>query len=386
MKSIIKPYREGYIVYDINKRRYYRPSQEESRAIQFEIEKTKEAVRKSKTEIDRCCIQLSDTEYTFVEMKSPLKIFWDITEECNAKCIHCFTNAGEKASDELSTEQVMSVIDLLVHYGIMNVAFSGGEPFIRSDFMKILRYATGKGMLVSLTTNATLLDLDVIKELCQANLKSVTISLDGLSERVSNSIRKGIDIRVVKNNIKHIVEYAAQNNIDNDFRVNVRTTLNALNIREACDILQFCDLIGVSCLKVNNTNMWGRAKMHPYLRIGDKEFVDVLLTLQEEAKKYKCRVELPIEKYINNKQEQNGLGVCTSTIDTINVYANGDVGPCGFCERQLILGNVVKDGLYKVLINALTFDFENEVCENCNIHKHSKQKKVIATTKSFFES
>ena len=69
MKSIIKPYREGYIVYDINKRRYYRPSQEESRAIQFEIEKTKEAVRKSKTEIDRCCIQLSDTEYTFVEMK-----------------------------------------------------------------------------------------------------------------------------------------------------------------------------------------------------------------------------------------------------------------------------------------------------------------------------
>ena len=72
-------------------------------------------------------------------MKSPLKIFWDITEECNAKCIHCFTNAGEKASDELSTEQVMSVIDLLVHYGIMNVAFSGGEPFIRSDFMKILR-------------------------------------------------------------------------------------------------------------------------------------------------------------------------------------------------------------------------------------------------------
>lgn len=379
MISVIKLYREGYILYDICEKKYVKLSHEDYKIIQAGIIEEDGNLKKIKiTPSYNQSTKLKDYEYIFIDSKTPLKVFWDITEACNARCIHCFTNSGEKAEDELTTEQVFMVIDQLVSYGIMSIAFSGGEPLIRNDFISILKYASDKGVAISFTTNGTLLDIDKIKNIIELQPKSITVSLDAISQEVSGRIRKAIDVKKVMENIMIIAQCAK----DKDIQINVRTTLNKLNIGEIYYIYKFCINSKIDCFKINNTNIWGRAKDYPNLRLDDKEFLNALLYIQEKATNHNCRVELPIEKYLNNEQLYNGRQVCTSTIDTINIFANGDIGPCGFCERKLLLGNIIQDGIEKIFASALPFDFHNEICENCNIHKYSDGEKKT-NTRSF---
>lgn len=340
MKSIIKPCREGYVLYDVSKRKYSKLSKDECEII--EAGKIEEIDGSKIINVGFICdssFKIQKGNYFFIESHTPLKVFWDITEACNARCIHCFTNAGEKASDELTTKQVFSVIDDLVRNGIMSVAFSGGEPLIRDDFIDILQYSSDKGMSISFTTNGVLLSLDKIIKIIELHLKSVTISLDGFSQEISNRIRRGISVEKVKENIKLLSQYAHYKNLE----VNVRTTLSEINKMEIYDILKFCDDVGVSCLKVNNTNLWGRAKEKPFLRMEEQDFISTLIQVEKKSKEYRCRIELPIEKYLNTEATSLNSEICTSTIDTINILSNGDICACGFCEKKLIFGNIMKD-------------------------------------------
>lgn len=379
MKSIIKPYREGYILYDVSKRKFNKLSLDECKAVESgKIEEIDDLKILNIGFIRDSSFKIQKGNYIFIETKTPLKAFWDITEVCNARCIHCFTNAGEKASGELTTKQAFSVIDELVRHGIMGIAFSGGEPMIRDDFIEILQYSADRGMLISFTTNGVLLNLDKIIKITELQLKSVTISLDGFSQEISNQIRRGISVERVKENIKLLSQYSRNKKLE----VNVRTTLNEINKVEIYDILKFCDDAEITCLKINNTNLWGRAKDKPSLRLKEQDFINTLIQVEKKAKEYSCRVELPIEKYLNIGTSSLNSEICTSTIDTINIFSNGDIGACGFCEKKLIFGNIIKNGLTKIFIKSLPFDFHNEVCQNCYIHKYSSNKKMT-TADSF---
>ncbi|MHA2371181.1 MAG: hypothetical protein ACXADX_20395, partial [Candidatus Hodarchaeales archaeon] len=41
---------------------------------------------------------------------SPLAIVWNFTNSCNLRCAHCYQDAGEKASNELSTTEALQVV------------------------------------------------------------------------------------------------------------------------------------------------------------------------------------------------------------------------------------------------------------------------------------
>lgn len=63
----------------------------------------------------------------------------ELTTLCNFNCKHCFleqhTNYG------LSTEEIIKIIDELREFGVYELQFTGGEIFLRTDIMDIIRYA-----------------------------------------------------------------------------------------------------------------------------------------------------------------------------------------------------------------------------------------------------
>jgi MoaA/NifB/PqqE/SkfB family radical SAM enzyme len=298
-------------------------------------------------------------------MYSVDKVFWDVTNQCNAQCIHCFTNSGSKEFGELSTLQMYSVIEQLAEIGVKSIAFSGGEPFVRSDILDVLSFTKIKNISVSLTTNGSLLTKEIIDRISRLNIKSITISFDAYKKETFNRIRKGLDFDVVKSNIRSLVA------LGSCIEVNCRTTLNIFNIDEVDSIFDFCDDIGVHCLKVNNTNKWGRAKGID-IKIDENTFIDKLFMLKQKAYLKKCGLELPIEKYIQNSNREKDNNICTSTIKTINIFPNGDLGPCGFCERQLVFGNVKKEQISTMFERELPFDFNNSICNVCKIHQYKQ--------------
>ena len=110
------------------------------------------------------------------------KAIWEITHNCNYGCSYCIFSCDKKRVDgELTTQECFHVIDELVKNGFKHLKITGGEPFIRKDLVEILEYASKK-LTVDVSTNASLINDEIVKKLNKINLKMIHVSLDGNKE------------------------------------------------------------------------------------------------------------------------------------------------------------------------------------------------------------
>ncbi|MCF7907365.1 MAG: radical SAM protein [Candidatus Omnitrophica bacterium] len=112
-----------------------------------------------------------------LKKRTPLLVSWVITERCNYRCKYC--SIWNKKVRDLDYQNVCAVIDKLSKWGTKAIAFIGGEPLLRDDIGKILKYCYQKGIYTKLTTNGSLISkkLDQIKD-----VGSVKLSFDGPKE------------------------------------------------------------------------------------------------------------------------------------------------------------------------------------------------------------
>jgi AdoMet-dependent heme synthase len=103
-----------------------------------------------------------------------------LTDRCQCRCLHCFAanEAPLHQKAELSTAQVTALLDELVDLGIPEVCFSGGEPLLRKDILKLIAYAHRKGLVVRLITNGILLNEELIAAFKEAGLNWCSTSID----------------------------------------------------------------------------------------------------------------------------------------------------------------------------------------------------------------
>ncbi len=114
--------------------------------------------------------------------KKPV-VVWNITRQCNLKCVHCYAHAkSTPVDDELSTSDGIKLIDDLAHFGAPVLLFSGGEPLMRKDLPELAGYAVTKGMRAVISTNGTLITEQAAKTLKEIGLSYVGISLDGMED------------------------------------------------------------------------------------------------------------------------------------------------------------------------------------------------------------
>ncbi len=97
----------------------------------------------------------------------PETVHWAVTFKCLQKCPDCYARRHrDKNVPELSTKKALQVVETLAGLNVFQLAFGGGEPFIRSDLPLIARVAKDSGLVVHVTTGITgRLELQKIKEL-----------------------------------------------------------------------------------------------------------------------------------------------------------------------------------------------------------------------------
>ena len=173
----------------------------------------------------------------FSSDKKPV-VVWNITKACNLNCIHCYAKAVHQSSDgELTTEQGINLIDDLAAFGVPVLLFSGGEPLLRPDLVKLARYAVDKGMRAVISTNGTLINKQTAIKLKDAGISYVGISLDGL-ETVNDRFRrmKGA-FRLALDGIKNCQNGAV--------KVGLRFTINRLNIDQVPSIFDLVEQMNI---------------------------------------------------------------------------------------------------------------------------------------------
>ncbi|MFH1464276.1 MAG: radical SAM/SPASM domain-containing protein [Pseudomonadota bacterium] len=112
----------------------------------------------------------------------------NLTLRCNLRCSMCTTCYD--VPDELSTGEILDVIDQAALWGVRVLNPLGGEPFVRTDLEQILQHAAGKDFHITLTTNGTLLTPARAARLARIPPEKLhlTFSLDG-HEAAHDAIR-----------------------------------------------------------------------------------------------------------------------------------------------------------------------------------------------------
>lgn len=105
----------------------------------------------------------------------PLSAVIEITEACNEDCVHCYRPAPEK--EYWTPERFNDVCAELAALGSLQIDFTGGEPFLKKDFLEYLRVADSHGFIISIMTNATLIDENTIKMLKTLKLRGLYVSI-----------------------------------------------------------------------------------------------------------------------------------------------------------------------------------------------------------------
>jgi MoaA/NifB/PqqE/SkfB family radical SAM enzyme len=84
-----------------------------------------------------------------------------ITGGCNLACRHCWISPSFAKADDigecLDFLLFKTAIDEGIPLGLKQIKFTGGEPLLHPDFMKMADYATEKGIRTWMETNGTLL-------------------------------------------------------------------------------------------------------------------------------------------------------------------------------------------------------------------------------------
>ena len=120
-----------------------------------------------------------------------------LTNDCNLKCIHCYRHSGKRESNELNLDDWKKILLELREYNIIDISFSGGEPFIFKGIYELIDYAVNIGMNVAVSSNGTKIDFRYTSTL--KKLKRIQLSLDGPTEKINDDIRgKGVYCKVME--------------------------------------------------------------------------------------------------------------------------------------------------------------------------------------------
>lgn len=84
----------------------------------------------------------------------PSFLEFEITQFCQLKCVHCYSESGPHAGrGTMTAGDWERVIDQAVALGVETVQFIGGEPTLDPDLPRLVRYALGAGLRVDVYTN-----------------------------------------------------------------------------------------------------------------------------------------------------------------------------------------------------------------------------------------
>jgi len=116
----------------------------------------------------------------------PSRCWFSLTDFCNLNCKYCFANARHSSEpkknikNELTTEEVLDVLNNIADAGMQSIMFAGGEPTLRKDLPEIIYHASLFMRDVAINTNGFFLDEYLLWELVDAGLNQIKVSIDGL--------------------------------------------------------------------------------------------------------------------------------------------------------------------------------------------------------------
>ncbi|MCX7641819.1 MAG: radical SAM protein [Elusimicrobiales bacterium] len=281
---------------------------------------------------------------------------WELTRKCNLKCIHCGSSAGCVREGELNCEESLKLCHDLKKTGCVSVALMGGEPFLSPNFKIIAQEIRKLNMELSIITNGTILEDDLLYFLKSLSPKAIATSIDGIDETHDF-------IRGVKGAFEKTLKFIDRC-IELGLPVSVITSVSKINLSQIKDI---------ASLIMNKNIAWqiqivgseGKRFPKEYL-LDEDDFYAVGSLLELLRRKYPIKT-LPFiaahdlgyySCFIRNIWLYDEWCGCQAGISVCGIRSNGEVLGClSINDDRFVEGDVRGKSLYDIWNDKDSFSY-----------------------------
>ena len=201
-----------------------------------------------------------------------------VTDRCNFRCVYCMPKSvfskGYKFLPRqalLSFEEIVRVVSAAAVHGVSKIRLTGGEPLIRNDLERLIeQIAAVEGIDdISMTTNASLLTKARARNLREAGLQRLNVSLDAMDD---STFMKVNDVDITVQTVLNGIENAVAANFDS-VKVNM-VVKKGLNDHSILPMARFFHGTGqilrfIEFMDVGNTNDWDMSNVVTSREIAD---------------------------------------------------------------------------------------------------------------------
>jgi MoaA/NifB/PqqE/SkfB family radical SAM enzyme len=152
-------------------------------------------------------VQIEDGAYG-LRIKRPVtclaKVYVEPTNACNLECRTCIRNIWDEPIGQMDGKTFDHIIEGLKVFSAKPTVFFGGfgEPLFHEGIVDMVARVKAFGAPVELITNGTLLTQKMSKDLIEAGLDVLWVSLDGATPESYADVRQGAALPEVLANLK----------------------------------------------------------------------------------------------------------------------------------------------------------------------------------------
>jgi len=159
-----------------------------------------------------------------------------ITDRCNFRCQYCMPAHGAEIvprKELLTYKEMYRITRVLSELGVDKVRLTGGEPFVRKDFMNFLESLAFNDKLksINLTSNGVLVGQHIPK-LEALGITNINLSIDSLNREKFNKITRRQSFDVVYDTLQKLQKS----------RINVKLNVVVIPGVNTDEITDFIDL------------------------------------------------------------------------------------------------------------------------------------------------
>jgi len=315
----------------------------------------------------------------------PTIAVWELTLQCNLRCVHCGSSAGEVRADELSTTEALHLCHDLSTLGCSGVALMGGEVFLRQDWQRIAQEIKQQGMVLSIVTNGYFNADQIIPQLSAVGTDSVLVGLDGGTASTHDTIR-GVQGSYEK--ARTFLRSAKKANL----QTGAITTVQKSNFSDLPKILEIILKEDINWQLQEGTPI-GRFAHNQVLT--EAEYYTLGIFIRSTQKKYATRDRSIIgthnfgffSSHLPNLSTYPKWQGCYAGKTVIGIQSNGNIKGCLALSDDFIEGNIRNKSIIDIWNDPTAFSYSRhfnrkKLGKNCRHCKHGSSCGGGCTTRS----
>ncbi len=266
----------------------------------------------------------------------PFAMSFELTYACNEACIHCYNPNSPrqggmeaqkiKPKGEMSIEDYFPILDKMKEMGVAKIVFTGGDPFMKKDVLKIIEYAHNLKFAFSVYTNgqAMFANPQLYEELKKLYPQYIGLSIYSTIPEVHDGItrRKGSCEKTMA---------MARKCYEDAIGLQIKCPIMQANMDSYSKVYDFAMSInGMPQFDVNITSgIDGDCFASQKLRMTEEQFLQVLKD---------PHIPLSIENTVGAIDRKPEMYFCGAGDSSFNIKPDGTLTPC--CAYPQACGNV----------------------------------------------